>query len=147
MSINHILPESLFDSEGNKTAYYDSLPRAVRKALFEQVMHPARVRAEFKSKERAKEHLLKKADLKAMQEMNGFRFIVFGRLTVCYRRVKNVLYISTVLRNQKDKDDPLSAKMVAAYRIMLKSQYIVVPTNKDVRAKQFIQDMFFPTVW
>ena len=133
---------ALFDSKGDVSEYYESLSRAARKAIWISRDHPKFTAAQLKSNELKEKRFQQETNLKAVQDMGGFRFLVFGRLTVCYRRAKNVLYLATTLRNAKDVDDPLSAKLGAAYR-MVQSQYIVVPIHSKNNAKTAVSRLFF----
>ena len=132
----------LFDSKGNETPYYQSLSRAARVAIWRNRFHPKHILASRKSNELKAKRADQKARLKQVSELGGYRFLVFGRLTVCYRRSKSVLYIATTLRNAKDIDDPVNAKLGAAYR-MAQDQYIVVPIHPKNNAKYEVKSMFF----
>jgi hypothetical protein len=132
----------LFNAEGNATPYYKSLSRAERLGMWHTQPHPKFTAAQVKSNALKAKRADQKSRLKTVTELGDFRFLVFGRLTVCYRRAKNVVYISTALRNPKDVDDPLSAKLGAAYR-MTQSQYIVAPIHSKNSAKYAVKSMFF----
>jgi hypothetical protein len=139
-------PTSLFDPNGYPNEAYAALPRAQRKAMWIDTPHPSFVVASRKSHELKAKRLEQETELKGILLLSGARFLFYGRLTVCYERRKHTILIATSLRNPKDKDDQMGAKACALYRLV-QGQYIVVPTNKDVRTKAFVQDMFFSTVW
>lgn len=131
----------LFDSQGNPTEHYLSLPRTARKALFEHASHPARLRAELASKDRKAKRLKKENNIRILSNACNLHFLALGRLTVCYRYSKNVLYISTALRNKRDVDNPLDARFGTSMR-MVTGEHIVLPITSRQNIRYVIEDMF-----
>lgn len=72
----------------------------------------------------------------------GYRFLICGDMTVCYKQAGAIVYISTAVRNSKDRFSKIIGKATAWERIKI-SQFILVKLpSSSSSAYHIVKRMF-----
>lgn len=111
-------------------------------------IHPKAAEAQARAADRRKQRDTMKAELKIARNQ-GVRFARFGTTTFAYHvDRKNVIHVANTVKHPNDHDDDLTAKFVAARRL-LNNEHITLrlPAGDGFykpKVEHFLSGLFYP---
>ena len=72
----------------------------------------------------------------------GYRFLICGDMTVCYKQAGAIVYISTAVRNSKDRFSKVIGKATAWERIKISQFILVILPSSSSSAYHIVKRMF-----